>query len=464
MPGFLFWLVADVGNMLSCILIGAENLKLLVIGYVWPEPKSSAAGWRMLQLIGLFQQQGYHVVFASPAQDSEHAIDFAEHQMVQQRIALNCASFDEYVQQLQPDVVMFDRFMMEEQFGWRVAKYCPQAIRILDTEDLHCLREARQQQVKQQGAQQLAGADNSANGSEAALLSSDLALREVAAIFRSDLNIMISEIEIQLLQQQCGVPAELLCYLPFFVDQPDCQQWPELADKQHFVSIGNFRHEPNWDAVLVLKQQVWPKIRERLPQAQLHVYGAYPPKKATDLHNAKQGFLVKGWAEDALAVLAQARVLLAPLRFGAGQKGKFIDAMRVGTPSVTTSIGTEAMLSSDQQWPGAVSDDWQDFAAQAVALYQQPDAIVQAQQAGLRLLQQNFAQESATRAFWQQFALLTSDLNTLRQRNFIGRMLQHHTMKSTQYMAQWIAAKNRPHPALDTNTSATKGNSDASSA
>jgi hypothetical protein len=58
-------------------------------------------------------------------------------------IALNSSSFDVFVKQLQPSIVLFDRFMIEEQFGWRVAENCPNAVRILDTEDLHCLRLAQ---------------------------------------------------------------------------------------------------------------------------------------------------------------------------------------------------------------------------------------------------------------------------------------------------------------------------------
>ncbi len=100
---------------------------LLIIGYVWPEPNSSAAGSRMLQLIAFFQQQSYQVTFASPAQRTEHMVDLAELNVNSVDISLNCSSFDEFISELKPDVVMFDRFMMEEQFGWRVSEQCPEA-------------------------------------------------------------------------------------------------------------------------------------------------------------------------------------------------------------------------------------------------------------------------------------------------------------------------------------------------
>ena len=109
---------------------------LLIIGFVWPEPNSSAAGGRMLQLIAQFQQQGYAITFASPAMDSDFMVDLASLNVDKKSIALNCTSFDVFVKELNPTVVLFDRFMIEEQFGWRVAENCPDALRILDTEDL----------------------------------------------------------------------------------------------------------------------------------------------------------------------------------------------------------------------------------------------------------------------------------------------------------------------------------------
>jgi len=110
---------------------------ILIIGFVWPEPNSSAAGTRMEQLLLLFKEWGWSVTFATPALDSNFMVDLETIGVEKRTIALNCSSFDEFVQELNPSIVLFDRFLMEEQFGWRVAEYCPNALRILDTIDLH---------------------------------------------------------------------------------------------------------------------------------------------------------------------------------------------------------------------------------------------------------------------------------------------------------------------------------------
>src|SRR5690606_22150135 len=159
--------------------------------------------------------------------------------------------------------------------------------------------------------------------------------------------------------------------------------------RRHFLSIGNFRHAPNWDAVLWMKSAIWPLIRQQLPAAQLHVYGAYTPPKAAALHNAAQGFHVMNWAEDALAVMGNARVSLAPLRFGAGIKGKIIDAMVCGTPTVTTPIGAEAMH-GNMPWPGTIANSATAIADAAIRLYQHRSLWQEAQQAGWALLEARY--------------------------------------------------------------------------
>lgn len=413
--------------------------KLLVLGYVWPEPNSSAAGSHILSLLHFFLNEGWQITFASPAQQGEHHIDLTELGISVTAVKINSSCFDDFICHLQPDMVLFDRFMLEEQFAWRVAKHCPQTLRILDTEDLHSLRQARQLAHKKQ----IKVTDKELN--------SDVAKREIAAIFRCDLSLIISDYEMDLLQQHYNVPAHILFHCPFMLDLK-AHQPSELnfEQRQHFISIGNFRHEPNWDAVLCLKQHIWPLIRKQLPKAELHIYGAYPPPKATQLHNAKQGFLVKGWAKDAKQVMEQARVCLAPLRFGAGIKGKLTEAMWCGTPNVTTNIGIEGMHQG-LEWPGFITQltntdeqalNAEAFANHAIALYQQQTCWQEKQKLGYTLIQKNFAKDSIVKALSKRLTSLRENIEGHRQSNFIGQMLQHHTLKSTQYMAQWIAAKN----------------------
>lgn len=423
--------------------------RVLIIGYVWPEPRSSAAGGHMMQIIESFLQRGWHITFSSPAGIGEHKADLASLGIDEVGIELNNSSFDTFISQLTPDIVLFDRFMMEEQFGWRVEKHCPAALRVLETSDLQSLRDARQQQLKAR-LKSSADLDDFSNLFAPArrdtfeqMADTDLAQREIAAIYRCDLSLMISEYEIDLLVEHFNVPRALLHWCPLMVDSVPATFVP-FEQRQHFLSIGNFRHAPNWDAVLWMKTTVWPLIRQQLPGAQLHVYGAYTPPKATALHNPAQGFHVLNWAEDALEVMSHARICMAPLRFGAGIKGKIADAMLCGTPNVTTPVGAEGMH-GELPWAGAIEQSASAIAAAAVHLYQNAEAWHQAQQHGQTLLAQRYLQASHGPALVECIERCRTGLEQHRRNNFTGAMLRHHQHKSTQYMAQWIEAKNRPH-------------------
>lgn len=404
--------------------------KILVVGYVWPEPNSSAAGYQMLAILRAYRQQGWQVAFATPAQKTDHMVDLANEGISSHEIRLNSDSFDDYIKLYQPDIVHFDRFMMEEQFGWRVDLHCPNALKILDTVDLQFLRGARHEAHK---TNRIVSQQD---------LVSDLAKREIAAILRCDLSLIISAFEMDLLINQFKIDASLLHYLPFLVNLSALPSTTKtFEERQHFMTIGNFRHAPNWDAVLYL-QSIWPLIRKQLPQAELHIYGSYPPPKATALNNPKTGFLIKGWAENAYAVMESARVCLAPLRFGAGLKGKLLDAMMVQTPSVTTSIGAEGMSMPDMSWPGAIADDVADFVDAAVRLYGDKDAWQTAQNRTLPHLQQ-FDGEKSAKQFIEKINQVQQNLRQHRLDNFTGAMLKHHTMTSTKYLSQWIMEKNK---------------------
>ena len=405
-------------------------IKVLVIGYVWPEPNSSAAGSHMMSILRLFKAQDWQVEFATPAQKTEHMIDLQAEGISSQAISLNCDSFDIYINSYQPHIVLFDRFMMEEQFGWRVEKNCPDALKILDTEDLQCLRHARQLAHK---------ADREFTQKDLFL---DLAKREIAAILRSDISLIISNFEMELLVDTFKVDPSLLHHLPFMLNLEKCPtQTKHFSKRQHFMTIGNFRHAPNWDVVLYL-QKIWPLIRKQLPKAELHIYGSYPPPKATALHNPKTGFLIKGWADDALEVMEASRVCLAPIRFGAGIKGKLLDAMIAQTPSVTTSLGSEGMH-SDEPWAGAVTDELDIFVEEAVKLYTNEEAWSKAQQNATPLLHTRYDGKILGPKFISKIHEVMQNLEQHRLNNFTGAMLKHHTMASTKYMSQWIEAKNK---------------------
>lgn len=409
--------------------------QVLIIALNWPAPNFTAAGVRLFQLIDFFKQRDDQITLASTAE--EHINGISNYNDINRvKIQLNHDSFDTFVQELDPHIVLFDRFTAEEQFGWRVAEHAPRAIRILDTEDLHSLRTSRAEAIK-----------GNTNFTIEQWLQSDKTKREVASIYRSDLSLIISDFEMQLLRPIVQGHKRLLLQLPFMLepmDQNRIDSWPTYEARTNFLFIGYGGHAPNVDAIVQLKTKIWPLIRNKLPQAELYIYGANLPQHVYQMHQAKEGFIVEGWAKEVSKVMGEARVLLAPLRYGAGIKGKLVDAMQYGTPSVTTLIGAESMH-ENLAWNGCIEDDPKQFARAAVELHQNRKKWLEAQKNGIAIVNTVYDKAVSDKRLASVLEYLERDLTVHRSKNFIGSLLRHQTMQGTKYLSKWIQAKNVKH-------------------
>ncbi len=411
-----------------------ELKKVLIIGKVWPEPQSSAAGSRMIQLINHFADSEVEIIFASAAKRGKYSADLSGKVSAEAEIEVNNSQFDLFMLEHNPDIVLFDRFSVEEQFGWRVAETCPDAIRILDTEDLHFLRDARGRSVQ-----------DKQNSCKPVDFQNEVAIREIASVYRSDLSLVISHFEMNLLLNRFKIPANILLHLPFMlnpVTDDGKKEQPVYSKRSGFITIGNFLHPPNSDSVIWLKKEIWPLIRKKMPEAEMSIYGAYLPKKIEMLNAPGDGFYVKGRASSAGKVIEQAMVMLAPLRFGAGLKGKLIDAMRYGTPAVTTTVGAESMYGSFEI-PGQIQDDPAKFADAAVELYKKENQWHQAQKNGFRIINEHYSKDKYEKLLSNRICDIWYNPESHRRNNFTGRMLMHHSMASTRYMSKWIEEKNK---------------------
>jgi glycosyltransferase involved in cell wall biosynthesis len=201
-------------------------------------------------------------------------------------------------------------------------------------------------------------------------------------------------------------------------------------------------HKPNVDAVLSLKNEIWSKIRAHLPNVEIHIYGAYLNQQIEQLHNKKEGFIIKGFAENANQVVGNARVVLAPLNFGAGIKGKLTEAMLCGTPSITTSIGVEGM-SEQFPWNGFIEDGFSDFALKAKELYTDKSIWEQAQLNGITIINSIYHKEKNAKLLFNKINHIQQNLEKHRTFNFLGSLLQYKTVQASKYMSKWIEQKNK---------------------
>ena len=406
-------------------------MKLLWIGTVWPEPDASAAGCRTVRLLEACQDAGYDVRFVSPCQENPHRHSLESRGIRTAQLVPNDSAFDSYISEYKPDIVCFDRFMIEEQFSWRVREQVPNALRILDTVDLHSLRRERQRAL------------TSGDQPYCAALSDDT-LRELASIYRSDLSLIISPVEASLLTERFGVPRSLLAVTGFFYPTP--LPFRGYQERANLVFIGNGLHAPNVDAVRLLKHTLWKPIREALakrgvPDAELHIYGAYLPQELLQFDNPRERFRVMGKADDAYETLQHYRCNLAPLRFGAGLKGKVSDGWMVGTPCVATPLAAEGMASGEL-FGGVIEENVEIYPHRVADLYTDEDAWQTAQATGREILTSLFSQATNATAFYERLDSLTREGVRAREQNIVGSILWYHGLRSTEYFSRWIEAKN----------------------
>ena len=405
-----------------------NSLSLLIFGFQHPEPDSTGAGVRMLQLISVFQSEGFKVYFATASHQNQYSISLKDLEIPIYNVQLNDTSTDLVLKMLQPDVILFDRFVTEEQYGWKVDEICPNALKILDTEDLHFLREKREIELNK-------------NHKNEDLLS-DKAKRELAAMYRCDLSLIISKFEFNYLVNTFDFPESLLVYLPFLINRNPEEYLLDYSERKHFVSIGNFKHKPNHDMVVYTYKHIWPLLKQRIPDAEWHIYGAYLPPAIASLNSSTKAVIVKGRASNATKTLKQYRLMLAYLRFGAGLKQKCIDSMLAGTPICTTSIGAEGLLIG-KEWAGIIEDDIENYIKQTHNLYAFESKWQKCQNNGFTILDANFSRSLFVKDFIHLLHRVLDGLPSYRNDNITGQLLKYHMYKSTKYMSLWIQAKNK---------------------
>ena len=232
----------------------------------------------------------------------------------------------------------------------------------------------------------------------------------------------------------------MLIYLPF-LHNGAYDEVISFSERKDFVFIGNFLHEPNKDAVLYLRS-IWPKIRKRLPHANLHIYGAYPMQQILEIHNEKLGFFVHGRAESAKEVISNARVLIAPIRFGAGLKGKLFEAMKFGTPSLTTNVGAEAMVLEDGTWGGMIANTSEEIIEKSVELYSDEKVWEDAQYKAKVVLKNRFYDVQFSQLLTAKIENIKLNLAKHRKENFWIEISNFQMNNSTKYLSKWIEAKN----------------------
>jgi hypothetical protein len=186
--------------------------------------------------------------------------------------------------------------------------------------------------------------------------------RELAAIRAADSSIVHSTTELELLRPE--LPNELLHIFPLIMNIRGTEK--TFKDRRDVVFVGGYQHPPNIDAVQYFVNNIMPILRGRLPGIRFYAVGSNPPSAIRTL--ASEDVVITGFVEDLSSLLDKMRVSVAPLRYGAGIKGKIGTAMVAGLPTIATSLAAEGMSLIDGE-NILVADGEEEFAEAVIQLY-----------------------------------------------------------------------------------------------
>ena len=179
---------------------------------------------------------------------------------------------------------------------------------------------------------------------------------------KSDVTVVLSKSEKEIIiNENPRINVEILPYVQSINDVKK-----GFIEKNDIIFIGGFAHIPNEDAVLWFANEIFPLIKKEIPEIRFIVLGSHPTQKVLNLKI--DDIIVTGYVQDVSSYFQNAKVFIAPLRFGAGLKGKTVHAMSYGLPIVTTSIGAEGMNLKDRE-DVLIADDPIDFSNAVIELY-----------------------------------------------------------------------------------------------
>lgn len=327
---------------------------MLVVDVWVPMADKDSGSLRMVNLLRLLVELGWRVLFVPG--NLGHAGHYTE-QLQQLGVEVWYqpwfGSWKAFLQQHggEFDVVMLSRLSIASELLRRVRRHCPQASIIYDTVDLHYLREQRQAELQ--------------NSLALRRLAAQTRHQELKLMQQADLTLVVSATEQTLLQQE--LPGTDVRVLSNIHDVAGRQA--EFESRSGVLFVGGFQHPPNIDAAVWLAEQIWPLVLARLPQAQLHLIGSNATEKIQAL--ASDSIIVHGFVPELEPWLDQVRCSVAPLRYGAGVKGKINSSMSRGVPVVATSVAAEGMFLTDRH-DVLLADDSEQFAAAICSLHEDP--------------------------------------------------------------------------------------------
>ncbi len=368
--------------------------QVLFIDAYTPTPNQDSGSLDVMNFINFFLACEYKVSFL-PILDPVHSSKYTEQL---QNIGVECITPPAYstahhyltAEGSFYNLVFLYRAHVTHAFIDAVRELCPQARIVYDTVDLHYLRVGREAQF---GDHDKSGKEN--------LKQKVLATRqqEVVNMLKADATILLSSEEFDILKEE--VNPELLHVIPIARSIPGTKV--TFKARKDILFLGGFLHSPNIDSVKHLAQEIMPILAKEAPKINLRIVGSNPTQEIYDL--ACTNIQVDGYVEDLSGILDSVRMLVAPLRIGAGMKGKVISAISHGLPCVLSSVAAEGMALENNKH-ALIGDNPKEVVRHIKTLYKDEQFWQQVSKNALEFAQQNFSIQETYNHLYELLSIL----------------------------------------------------------
>lgn len=364
--------------------------RVLVLDHCVPTPNQDAGSVTVYNLLLLLREMNFQVTFIA----EDNLLYLPGYTADLQRIGIEVL-YKPYTTSVQDhlrefgnryDLIFFFRPMVAEKYMDLVKRYTPEAKILYHTVDLHYLRMEREAKLE--------------NNTHKAKSASAMRDRELTAIRKADASIVHSTIEFEILKPL--VPESHLFVFPLIMNINGSTN--EFEQRRDIAFIGGYQHTPNVDAVTFMANEIMPILRTKMPGVRFYVIGSRPPKELYDL--ASDDVIITGFVDELEPFLENIRVSVAPLRYGAGIKGKLGTAMALGLPVVATPIAAEGMNVIEGEHL-LVGTDPESLALNIVELYENKALWSKIRKNGIDFAKKNWGAEAS----WNTLSTILSYLN-----------------------------------------------------
>jgi glycosyltransferase involved in cell wall biosynthesis len=350
--------------------------RILVVESCPLTPEQDGGSLRMFNFLRILRQMGIKVTFVADNLQKNHSTEVLQSLGMESLYRPQINNIARFLKQRSAayDYVILSRLAVAEKYIDLIKKYASGTKVIFDTVDLHYLRIEREALTK---------ADDNLKR-----FAAKCKKRELAVARRAHATLVVSPVEKQILEKECPcIRIEIVSNI-----HEIHARGAGFSNRRDLLFIGGFFHTPNVDAVLFFVRNIFPLVEKILPDVRFRILGSNIPDEITRLANLK--ILVHGFVQDVGPFFNACKVSVAPLRFGAGIKGKINQSQAYGVPVVATSLAVEGMQLEHGE-SVLVADTPEKFAEAIVSVYTNENLWNRLSQNGIKNLEEHFSFNSA---------------------------------------------------------------------